>query len=241
MLADNAESDLPTLVNLAPGEALDAYLERVADANYLTTARLIEMVRAGHGTTTAYLMLAPTPATLEADRSPHRSRRRRPAERDPGGLRRNEPRPARARPGPPVQLPHHRRPRLDPRPRHPDLPAMPRRRRHLAHHLAPAHHDRMPHPRHLPARHVPRLPAPLPRPAPLTLARSLVPRRCAATLSAKAHASNAASTSPRSPPSRPTMTASNAKPGKTPPTPAGQSPPSPASSPRPSSPPPSDP
>ena len=47
MLADNAESDLPTLVNLAPGEALDAYLERVADANYLTTARLIEMVRAG--------------------------------------------------------------------------------------------------------------------------------------------------------------------------------------------------
>jgi hypothetical protein len=65
MLADNAESDLPTLVDLAPGEALDAYLERVADANYLTTARLIEMVRAGHDTTTAYLMLAPTPATLE--------------------------------------------------------------------------------------------------------------------------------------------------------------------------------
>ena len=65
MLADNAESDLPTLVNLAPGEALDAYLERVADANYLTTARLIEMVRAGHGSTTAYLMLAPTPATLK--------------------------------------------------------------------------------------------------------------------------------------------------------------------------------
>ena len=65
MLADNAESDLPTLVNLAPGEALDAYLERVADANYLTTARLIEMVRAGHDTTTAYLMLAPTPVTLE--------------------------------------------------------------------------------------------------------------------------------------------------------------------------------
>ncbi|GAB4076068.1 TniQ family protein [Nostocoides australiense] len=53
------------LIDLAPGEALDAYLERVADANYLTTARLIEMVRAGHDTTTAYLMLAPTPATLK--------------------------------------------------------------------------------------------------------------------------------------------------------------------------------
>ena len=65
MLADNADSHLPALVDLAPGEALDAYLERVADANYLTTARLVEMVRAGHDTTTAYLMLAPTPATLE--------------------------------------------------------------------------------------------------------------------------------------------------------------------------------
>jgi len=65
MLADNADTHLPTLVDLAPGEALDAYLERVADANYLTTARLIEMVRAGHDTTTAYLMLAPTPVTLE--------------------------------------------------------------------------------------------------------------------------------------------------------------------------------
>lgn len=65
MLADNADSHLPALVGLAPGEALDAYLERVADANYLTTARLIEMVRAGHDTTTAYLMLAPTPVTLE--------------------------------------------------------------------------------------------------------------------------------------------------------------------------------
>lgn len=64
MLADNADNHLPTLVDLAPGEALDAYLERVADANYLTTARLIEMVRAGHDTTTAYLMLAPTPGTL---------------------------------------------------------------------------------------------------------------------------------------------------------------------------------
>ena len=65
MLANNADTHLPTLVDLAPGEALDAYLERVADANYLTTARLIEMVRAGRDTTTAYLMLAPTPVTLE--------------------------------------------------------------------------------------------------------------------------------------------------------------------------------
>ncbi|HRY11302.1 MAG TPA: TniQ family protein [Candidatus Nanopelagicales bacterium] len=65
MLADNADTYLPTLVDLAPGEALDAYLERVADANYLTTARLMELVRAGHDTTTAYLMLAPTPVTLE--------------------------------------------------------------------------------------------------------------------------------------------------------------------------------
>ena len=65
MLADNADTYLPTLVELAPGEALDAYLERVADVNYLSTARLIEMVRAGRDTTTAYLMLAPTPATLK--------------------------------------------------------------------------------------------------------------------------------------------------------------------------------
>ena len=65
MSADLSYAALPALVDLAPGEALDAYLERVADANYLTTARLIEMVRAGQGTTTAYLMLAPTPATLE--------------------------------------------------------------------------------------------------------------------------------------------------------------------------------
>lgn len=64
MLADHADTHLPTLIDLAHGEALDAYLERVADANYLTPARLIEMVRAGHDTTTAYLMLAPTPATL---------------------------------------------------------------------------------------------------------------------------------------------------------------------------------
>jgi len=65
MRADNTPAYLPTLIALAPGEALDAYLERVADANYLSTARLIEMVRAGDDTTTAYLMLAPTPATLE--------------------------------------------------------------------------------------------------------------------------------------------------------------------------------
>jgi hypothetical protein len=65
MRADNTAAYLPTLIALAPGEALDAYLERVADANYLSTARLIEMVRAGDDTTTAYLMLAPTPATLE--------------------------------------------------------------------------------------------------------------------------------------------------------------------------------
>lgn len=65
MLADNAESDLPTLVDLAPGEALDAYLERVATANYLTTARLLDMVRTGHGTTTTYLMLAPSSSTID--------------------------------------------------------------------------------------------------------------------------------------------------------------------------------
>lgn len=65
MPADNVDTHLPTLVDIAPGEALDSYLERVADANYVTTARLIEMVRAGHDATATYLMLAPTPATLE--------------------------------------------------------------------------------------------------------------------------------------------------------------------------------
>jgi hypothetical protein len=65
MPADISYAALPTVVDLAPGEALDAYLERVSDANYLTTARLIQMVRAGHDTTTAYLMLATTPATLD--------------------------------------------------------------------------------------------------------------------------------------------------------------------------------
>jgi hypothetical protein len=64
MSANNSHPTLLTLIDLAPGEALDGYLERVADANYLTTARLIDMVRAGSDTT-AYLMLAPTPDTLD--------------------------------------------------------------------------------------------------------------------------------------------------------------------------------
>ena len=179
MLADNAESDLPTLVNLAPGEALDAYLERVADANYLTTARLIEMVRAGHGSTTAYLMLAPTPATLK--RIAHLTG----AARAPRSVRNASPTTASgASPGacPPRPYAAPTAPTCSPRAPAASAPS--------------ATSDTHP-------------------------CASLVPRRCAATLSAKAHASNAASTSPRSPPR--------------------QSPPSLANSPRPSSPPPSDP
>lgn len=55
---------LPSIVDLVPGEALDGYLERVADANYLTTAHLLHLIRAVSDTT-AYLMLSPTPSTLD--------------------------------------------------------------------------------------------------------------------------------------------------------------------------------
>ncbi|MGL5826479.1 MAG: TniQ family protein [Nocardioides sp.] len=64
MLADTPDAALPTLVDMTPGEALDGYLERVADANHLSTAHLVQQVRAGSDTT-AYLMLAPTSATLD--------------------------------------------------------------------------------------------------------------------------------------------------------------------------------
>lgn len=54
---------LPTTIELRPGEALDGYLERVAEANYLTTAWLMAALNAGTDTTCC-LMLAPTPRTL---------------------------------------------------------------------------------------------------------------------------------------------------------------------------------
>ncbi|OFE18376.1 hypothetical protein BA895_12145 [Humibacillus sp. DSM 29435] len=64
MWADIANSPcLPTTIDLRPGEALDGYLERVADVNYLTTAHLLTQVRA-RADTTRFLMLAPSPATL---------------------------------------------------------------------------------------------------------------------------------------------------------------------------------
>ncbi|MCE1179877.1 MAG: TniQ family protein [Micrococcales bacterium] len=57
------ERGLPTLVPLHPGQALDCYLEHVADANYLSTARLVHRLRAATDTT-RHLMLAPTDPTL---------------------------------------------------------------------------------------------------------------------------------------------------------------------------------
>lgn len=56
---------LPTIVDINPGEALDGYLERVADANYVTTAHLVSLIR-NASDTLRYLTLAPSVATVDA-------------------------------------------------------------------------------------------------------------------------------------------------------------------------------
>jgi len=64
MRTSGATRRLPTTVQLRVGEALDGYLERVADANYLNTAQLMATITANTDTTCC-LMLAPTPLTLD--------------------------------------------------------------------------------------------------------------------------------------------------------------------------------
>lgn len=59
------DSVMPAVVRLHHGQALDCYLEHVADANYITTAHLISHLRAATDTT-RHLMLAPTDTTLRA-------------------------------------------------------------------------------------------------------------------------------------------------------------------------------
>lgn len=60
-----AATPLPTIVEIDPGEALDGYLERVADANYLSTAHLVTLIR-NASDTLRYITLAPSPATIAA-------------------------------------------------------------------------------------------------------------------------------------------------------------------------------
>ncbi len=58
-------SALPVRVRPRPGQALDSYLEHLADVNQLTTAQLIGLLRAG-GAPTRYLPVAPDPRLLSA-------------------------------------------------------------------------------------------------------------------------------------------------------------------------------
>nr|WP_257908642.1 TniQ family protein [Janibacter limosus] len=58
-------TELPARPILHPGQAPDCYLEHLADANYLTAGTLMAMVTAASDTT-RYLLLRPTPQTLEA-------------------------------------------------------------------------------------------------------------------------------------------------------------------------------
>jgi len=55
---------LPVTLDLRPGQALDCYLEHLAEANGLSTAGLLSLVRGGCGSSaTRFLMLHPTGAT----------------------------------------------------------------------------------------------------------------------------------------------------------------------------------
>ncbi len=47
-----------------PGEAIDSWLERLADANGLTTATLLNLIRGDGDVSTRFLSLAPAPATV---------------------------------------------------------------------------------------------------------------------------------------------------------------------------------
>src|SRR5690606_31768451 len=57
-------SPLPVRLAPRPGQALDSYLEHLADANQLTTAQLMTHLRAVSAAPTRYLALAPDPAVL---------------------------------------------------------------------------------------------------------------------------------------------------------------------------------
>ena len=57
-------SPLPVRLVPRPGQALDSYLEHLADANQLSTAQLMNHLRASSSAPTRYLALAPDPAVL---------------------------------------------------------------------------------------------------------------------------------------------------------------------------------
>ncbi|GAA0344652.1 TniQ family protein [Micropruina glycogenica] len=57
---------LPARISPTAGQALDSYLEQVADANNLTSADLTAIIRRHSGHPVRYLTLSPDPATLRA-------------------------------------------------------------------------------------------------------------------------------------------------------------------------------
>lgn len=59
-----ALTSLPSRPALHPGQALDCYLEHVADANYLSAGTLMRSITAATDTT-RYVLLRPTPRTLD--------------------------------------------------------------------------------------------------------------------------------------------------------------------------------
>ncbi|HQD69576.1 MAG TPA: TniQ family protein, partial [Ornithinibacter sp.] len=54
---------LPVSVTPRPGESIESWLEHLADANGLTTAQLLTLIRS-RGISTRYLTLAPAPSTI---------------------------------------------------------------------------------------------------------------------------------------------------------------------------------
>jgi len=55
---------LPVTLDLTPGQALDCYLEHLAEANGMSTAGLLTLVRGGGGASaTRFLMLHPAGPT----------------------------------------------------------------------------------------------------------------------------------------------------------------------------------
>jgi hypothetical protein len=132
-----------------PGESIESWLEHLADANGLTTAQLLTSPAVGAGT--RYLTLAPSPRRRSPGSRPSPASTNGCVCRHPRRLRRHRPRPHRPRPGRPALLPAGRRPRLGTRPRHPDLPGLPRRHRCLAERVAAPHRHHL-HPPPEPAR-----------------------------------------------------------------------------------------
>jgi hypothetical protein len=165
--ADLAQlSGLPVSVTPQQGESIESWLEHLADANGLTTAQLLSPPAA----------TAPAPATSPSRHHPRRSLGSppSPASTRTGRVCRD---PRRGSTAPPSTSPASTRPTgtptgrsppaAGPRPRHPDLPGLPRRDRRLEDRVAAPARHRLHRPRRCPRRRVPRLWAAVPRPTPL--------------------------------------------------------------------------